>query len=97
MNLCEFSQLKQNYQYPDLYIWNHFSQIKNEIDLSANNFLLNRYEDEPNTKQIIEIWISMIKSIDEFQTECYNHLPIQFSNDLLAELNNHLPLGKWFH
>ena len=30
----------------------------------------------------------MIKSIDEFQTECYNHLPIQFSNDLLAELNS---------
>ena len=78
----DLNQLKQAYQFPDIYIWNHFSTIKNEIDLCANDLLLNRDENDPSTNQIINVWIEMIKSIDSFQTECLNQLPIQFSDEI---------------
>jgi len=72
-----YIQLKQAIEFPELHIWNTFSEIRNEIDTSANNHLLalDIDENEENDedcfrKNIVDKWTQMIDRLNDFEKEC---------------------------
>lgn len=63
----EFNQLKTLLTEPELYLWNYFSDLKNEIDLSFSKNLL----EEPEKHELINIhWIEIIDKVKLFEQEC---------------------------
>lgn len=80
----KYTQLKQAIEFPELHIWNTFSEIRNEIDTSANKHLLamGTYENDEieeekddddvdsKTKTIVEKWTQMIDRLNELEKEC---------------------------
>ena len=69
----EFNELKVAYNYPQLYIWNHFSSIRAEIDLSANQHLINHKLNNLEENQLLDNWLLMIDHVNLLENETVNH------------------------
>lgn len=94
----EFNELKTAYQNPQLYIWNHFSLIRNEIDTSANQHLLTHNLDELEERQVIDNWLLMIDQVKRVESLSLEAFTQEFSNSQIeseldsieSELNRNL-------
>lgn len=94
----EFNELKTAYKNPQLYIWNHFSLIRNEIDTSANQHLLTHNLDELEERQVIDNWLLMIDQVKRVESLSLEAFTQEFSNSQIeseldsieSELNRNL-------
>lgn len=70
------NQLKEITNHPDLYLDDYFNNLKNTVDLSAENLLLkiSQTNENPNEYHINNQRLSIIKRIDLFKKECLNAL-----------------------
>lgn len=72
LKIVKIEQLKEDYEQlkllltqPDLYIWNYFNDLKNDIDISFGTKLLEESREELNLA-----WVQMIDRVKEFEQEC---------------------------
>lgn len=67
----KFSLLKLAFYNPGEYIYNYFSDLRNEVDLAANLELANNEElIEENENCFTDNWIDIIDRIKQFEREC---------------------------
>ncbi len=100
----KFNQLKLASYNPDDYIYNYFSDLRNEIDLVANSQLMDDDTPANNNEIITDNWIEIIDLIKFFEKECNQmrslknslteiakaHLVIDFIHKKINENSNQL-------
>lgn len=71
----ELDHLKKILNDPEKYMWEHFYDIKNEIDLEFEELLFHLSADgEDDSYDLKTVWISIINEIDKFKVECLEKL-----------------------
>ena len=68
--LEEINRIRKVLINPQEYIWEHFYDMKNEIDLEFEQVLNNLMEDDDTKEKLTNYWNDIIEKIDQFKTEC---------------------------
>jgi hypothetical protein len=75
-----------------LYLTKYIDEIKNDINESFNQLLLNNSNNLSQTKQVInQNWTKMINKVNDYQSECNEHL-----NSLNKQFNNLITVTEIF-
>ena len=77
----DLEDLKYLYTFPNLYLYDYFSELRRRVDLAAAEKLLN---DSENSK-LVDNYISLIDRINLFEHDCTHRLQKnEFDSDLKA-------------
>ena len=81
----DLEQLKLLLSKPDLYIWNYFNDLKNEIDIAFGTKLL---EEPVDSENLNIIWLQMIDKVKQYEQECLTATPSldQFETKFLKSI-----------
>jgi len=61
---------KQLLNFPNLYLANYFSELKNSVDKNLALKLIMNEHDSNKKDKLKQIWIQMIEKINKFEAEC---------------------------
>lgn len=70
------NQLKEIKNDPHLFMYEHFAQLKNRIDLNTENLIINNTNNEKFEKEINDFRLNAIERIDLIQRDCLNNLQL---------------------
>ena len=73
------NQLKEIKNDPHLFMYEHFAQLKNQIDLNTENLIINNTNNnEKFEKEINDFRLNAIEQIDLIQKDCLNKPEVNF-------------------
>jgi hypothetical protein len=92
-----FDKLKSIFEYPRLYLSNHFAELQNKIDLEAETLLITKdaFKQKSQIEAIVNNWDLIISKLKIFQNACFLSFPNnKFDSETSVFIKNKIDLIK---